>query len=233
VADASYVVTTASAFPGDPRPDGIERLERVGSINLVDAAATAGVRRFVFTSVPPVVPDYEFQQAKRAVESRLAASGMEYTILRPDSFMEVWLSPMLGFDIPNGKVVVYGGGSEAASWISSADVAAFAVWALDADAARNATLDLGGPEALSYDDIVAVYEELTGKPLVRTFVSVAELERQYAAAGAPVERSFAAVLLSAARGGVTDMKELVAVSGIRLTRLREFAEMQVSRPDSG
>jgi uncharacterized protein YbjT (DUF2867 family) len=227
VADARYVVTTASAFPGDPRPDAIELLDRAGTINLAEAAAARGVRRFVFTSVPPVAPDYEFQQAKRAVESRLAASGMEYTILRPDSFMEVWFSPALGFDLANGAVTVYGDGREAASWISSADVAEFAAWALEAGAARNATLDLGGPEALSYHEVVAVFEELTGQPLLQTHVSVAELERRYAEAGGPVERSFAAVLLSAARGGVTDMKELVAASGIRLTTLREFATRQV------
>jgi uncharacterized protein YbjT (DUF2867 family) len=228
VAGASFVITTASAFPGDPRPDAIERLDRAGSINLIDAAAAAGVRRFVFTSVPPVEPDYEFQQAKRAVESRLAASGMEYAILRPDSFMEVWFSPLLGFDLANGRVTVYGTGREAASWISSADVAEFAVWALGADAGRNATLDLGGPQALTYDEIVAVYEELTGKRLLQTHVSVAELERRYAEAGGPVERSFAAVLLSAARGGVIDMKELAAASGIRLTGVREFVATLVA-----
>ncbi len=103
VAGASFVITTASAFPGDPRRDAIERLDRVGSINLVEAAAAAGVRRFVYTSVPPVLPDYEFQQAKRAVEACLAGSGMEYTLLRPDSFMEVWFSPLLGFDLRRRK----------------------------------------------------------------------------------------------------------------------------------
>jgi len=36
---------------------------------------------------------------------------MEYTILRPDSFMEVWFSPMLGFNLAAGTVMVYGEGS--------------------------------------------------------------------------------------------------------------------------
>lgn len=224
----AFVVTTASAFPGDPRPDAIERLDRQGSINLVDAAAACGVRRFVYTSVPVVLPDYEFQQAKRAVERRLVASGMEYTILRPDSFMEVWFSPLLGFRLPEGEITVYGDGTAPASWIASADVAEFAVWARDADAARNAVLDLGGPEARSYEDIIAIYEELSGRPLTRTDVSVDELERRYAEARHPVERSFNAVLLSAARGGVIDMAEPVRVSGIRLTTLREFASAHVS-----
>jgi uncharacterized protein YbjT (DUF2867 family) len=225
---ASFIVTTASAFPGDPRPDAIDRLDRAGSINLIDAAAAAGVRRVVFTSVPVVLPDYPFQQAKRAVEDHLGASGMEYTILRPDSFMEVWFSPMLGFNLAAGTVMVYGEGSAELTWISSADVAEFALWSLEAPAARNATLELGGPEALSYDAVVAIYERLTGRPLVRSHLSIAALERRYEQAQAPVERSFAAVLLSAARGGVTGMDELVASSGIRLTSVREFAAAQLA-----
>jgi uncharacterized protein YbjT (DUF2867 family) len=228
VRGASFVVTTASAFPGDPRADAIERLDRAGSINLVDAASAAGVRRLVFTSVPVVLPDYPFQQAKRAVEGHLAASGLEYTILRPDSFMEVWFSPMLGFDLAARTVTVYGDGAAKLTWISSADVAEFALWSLEAPEARNATLELGGPEALSYDDVVAIYEQLTGSSLVPSHVSVAELERRYEEAQAPVERSFAAVLLSAARGGVTGMERLVASSGIRLTSVREFAVAQLA-----
>jgi hypothetical protein len=99
---------------------------------------------------------------------------------------------------------------------------------LEADAARNAVLDLGGPEALSHDDVVALYEELTAKALAQTHVPVAELERRYAEASGATERSSAAVLLSAAHGGMVDMKEAVAASGIRLTSLREFAASQLA-----
>ncbi len=125
-------------------------------------------------------------------------------------------------------MTVYGEGSAPASWISSADVAEFAVWALEAEAARDAVLDLGGPEAVCYDEIVSLYENLIGKPLARKHVSIAELEQRYAEAASPVERSFAAVLLSAARGGVIEMTELVEVSGIRLMTVREFAGRQVA-----
>jgi uncharacterized protein YbjT (DUF2867 family) len=228
VAGARFVVTTASVFPRDPRPDGLERLDRAGSINLVDAAAAAGVRRFVYVSFRAIEPDFPFQQAKRAVEARLAGSGMEFTILRPGSFMDVWCSPMLGFDVGAGAVTVYGDGAARASWICAADVAEFALWALEAEAARDLTLDLGGPDALSYDEVVALYEELTGRPLARSHVALAELEAQYAAAVGPVERSLAAITLSAARGGVTDMREAVALSGIRLTSLRAFASAQLA-----
>lgn len=228
VEGAAFVITTASSFPRDSRPDAIERLERSGSIALVDAAAAAGVRRFVYTSNRAVMPPYPFREAKAAVEEHLAGSGLEYTILRPGNFMEVWFSPMLGFDLAAGEVVVYGDGTALQTWIASADVAEFAVWAREAAAARNATLELGGPESLSALDVVAVYEELTGRQLLRKHVPLAELEQQYEDAPGPNERSLAGVLLSNARGGITEMGELAATSGIRLTTVREFAAGQLA-----
>ena len=41
--------------------------------------------------------------AKRAVEHALKASGMSYTILQASYFMEVWLTPALGFDAANHR----------------------------------------------------------------------------------------------------------------------------------
>ena len=222
---ASSVVTTASAFPVDPRPDAIERVDRDGSIALVDAAAAAGVERFVYTSFRPIAREFPFQDAKQAVEARLRASGMEYTILQPGSFMEVWFSPRLGFDVAGGSAVVYGDGTRPLTWISERDVVSFAVWALAAGAARNATLDLGGPAALSQLDVVAIFERLAGKSLALTHVPIAELERRYAEAATPVERSLGAILLEVALGTVTDMDRLVAASGIRLTSAEQVASL--------
>ena len=220
----SGVVTTASAFPVDPRPDAIERVDRVGSLNLVEAAATAGVRRFVYTSFREIPVDFAFQRAKRAVEERLGSSGLEYTILRPINFMEVWFSPMLGFDAAGGRVRVYGDGAAPLQWISSGDVVEFAVWALEAEAAACAKLDLGGPEALSQLDVIAIFEELVGKPLAREHLPLAELERQYTEAPGPLEQSLASVMLEVAYGGRIETADLAAAAGIRLATVREVAE---------
>jgi uncharacterized protein YbjT (DUF2867 family) len=228
VAGISAVITTASSFPRDGRSDAIDRMERAGSINLVDAAVAAGVEKLVFTSFREIVPDFPFQQAKRAVEAHLARSGLAYTVLRPASFMDVWFSPMLGFDVAAGEVTVYGDGKEPLSWMCAADVARFALWALDADQARNATLDLGGPEAVSQLEAIALYEELTGRPLDKKRLPLEELARMYADAASPLELSLAGVMLGVARGGVTDMSELAALSGIRLTSVREFAPIQLA-----
>lgn len=224
VAGVEAVATTASGFPADERPDGIDRLERAGSINLVEAAAAAGVGRFLYTSFREIDPDFPFQQAKRSVEERLAASGMAFTVLRPGSFMQVWFSPMLGFDLAGGSVRVYGDGEARTSWISSDDVARVAVWALRTPEAVDATLDFGGPEALSYEEVIAVFEEHTRRPLSRSYVPLAELEQLYAGARDARERSLAGVMLSVAKGGAIVPDARIAASGIELTSVRAFVE---------
>jgi uncharacterized protein YbjT (DUF2867 family) len=233
VRGTAAVVTTASSFPVDPRPDAVEHVDRAGTIALVDAAAAAGVGSFIHISFRPVEHDFPFQRAKRAVEQHLAASGLDYTILRPGSFMQVWFSPMLGFDVAAGTVRVYGHGTAPLSWISSDDVADFVRWALEAEVARNAVVEIGGPQALSQLDVIAIYEEIAGRALERSTIPLEELEAQLAGATTPVARSLAGVMLSVAQGGVTDMRDLVTSTGIRLTSVRELAERSLSGVTAG
>jgi len=79
----------------------------------------------------------------------VVASGIAYTILRPTFFTEIWLSPAVGFDATNATATIYGAGQNPISWISLGDVAEFAVCCRDNPEARNAILELGGPQALS------------------------------------------------------------------------------------
>jgi len=129
-------------------------------LNLVDAAKAANVSRFVLISFPPVDAEFPLQAAKRRVEEHLKSGGLTYAILQPTFFMEVWLSPALGFDAANAKAQIYGSGENKISWISYKDVAKFAVASIDNPEARNAVIELGGPEALSPLEVVRAFEEL-------------------------------------------------------------------------
>ena len=153
------VISTASSMPfayapGENTP---QRTDQDGCLSLIDVAREAGVQQFVYTSFPPMAASFPLQDAKRAVEARLRDSGLMHTILRPTYFTEVWLSPAVGFDHANFKATVYGTGENAISWISFLDVAQFAVASLDSVAARNTTLELGGPEGLSPRNVVKVF----------------------------------------------------------------------------
>lgn len=102
----------------------------------------------MLASFPGSDGSFPLQDARRAVEDRLRRSRMTHVILRPTCFMEIWLSPLLGFDLANGRALVLGTGRNAASWISFLDVATLAAAALHAPDAANQTLRLGRPAAM-------------------------------------------------------------------------------------
>ena len=118
------VISTASSTLSRQAGDSIETVDHRGQLALVEAARRAEVERFVFVSFREN-RDIQFPltAAKRAVERALAASGMAYTVLQASYFMEVWLTPALGFDAAHGKARLYGDGNQPISWISYRDVA--------------------------------------------------------------------------------------------------------------
>ena len=160
------VISTASSMPFAYKPgeNDIQTTDLQGVTNLVDAAKAAHVRHFIYTSFSRNIDlDFPLRNAKRTVERHLQKSGMAYTILRPGYFMEVWLSPAVGFDAANATAAIYGDGSKPLSWIAMRDVAEFAVQSLTAPTARNATIELGGPEALTPLQVVKVFEAMQGR----------------------------------------------------------------------
>ena len=80
------------------------------------------------------------------------------------------------------------------------DVAQFAVRCLDNPAARNATLELGGPEALSPLEAVSIFEKVGGKPFEVQHVPVEALQGQLAAATDPMQASFTGLMIGVADG---------------------------------
>jgi uncharacterized protein YbjT (DUF2867 family) len=170
-----------------------------------------------------------FRDAKRAVERHLFASGLAYTILRPSAFMEVWLGPAAGFDPVGPRATIYGTGTAPISWIAVGDVAELAVRSLDAPAARNATLELGGPEALCLLDAVRIFEEVGGRTFELQFVSEDALLGQQAAATDPMAQSIAGLRLCLARGDRIDMSAALAAIPVRLTTVREYAEAAMGK----
>ena len=220
----SAVVTTASSTFSRQEGDSIETVDRQGHLHLIEAAKRAGVRQFVYVSIPPGVRDEcPLFQAKREVEDALVQSGMDYTILLANYFMEVWLSPALGFDYANGRATVYGSGEQPIAWVSYRDVAGFAVDTLGNGAARNRMLLVGGPENLTPLRVVRIFEEVTGRSFTVEHVPRGALEKQYAEATDPMSRTFAALMLGYAHGCPMDMRETLDSMPRPLTTIRDYA----------
>jgi NADH dehydrogenase len=113
------VVCTATSMPSAAN-DGLRRVDHEGMLALIESAEQQRVKRLVYTSYSTNIrEDSPLETAKRECENRLLNSNMEVIILRPSYFMEMWLSPLLGFDPVNGSVRIYGSGEAKVSYISS------------------------------------------------------------------------------------------------------------------
>ncbi|MDQ2968222.1 MAG: SDR family oxidoreductase [Actinomycetota bacterium] len=208
-AGVDVVFSTATSII---REGEISAVDGEGQLNLVDAARGAGVTRFLYVSFEELGTGAPLEHAKRAVEERLRASGIRYTILRAGLFHETWLTPATGFDAANGTVNVYGSGEAELSWISLSDVATAAVNSLEEPETENAIVPIAG-ERLSYTDVVAAFEDVTGRSMAVQHVPAEALAAQRDASSDEREQSFAGLMLGVAAGsppgdGVTWLRRL-------------------------
>jgi len=221
------IISTASSTLSRQEGDSIESVDCKGQLDLIAAAEEAGVEHFVLISFPNVDVDFPLQRAKRDVEDRLRRSRMTHTILQPTFFMEVWLSPALGFDVANAAAQIYGDGSSKISWISFQDVATFAVAAVRTQPS-NLAIKLGGPEALSPLEVVQLAGAMTGRSIAVQHVGEDALRARHSAATDSLQQSFAGLMLYYAHGDVIDMTDATRIFGTRqLKSVREHLQSAV------
>ena len=221
------VVSTASSTFSRRQGDGILTVDRDGQLNLVKAADEAGVEQFVFISFPETSGvEFPLSEAKRVVEKALSETGMDWCSLQASYFMEIWLSPAVGFDFPNCKARIYGTGEQQISWISYKDVAAFVVAALDNPAVARKAIKIGGPREISPNEVVAIFEKTMGRSFEVEHIPLEALKQQLSASTDPMETSFAGLMYCYALGGypwAVDMDEVLDKMPLRLTSVEEFA----------
>jgi NADH dehydrogenase len=217
------VISTASSTLSRQPGDSIETVDRRGQLTLVEAARKAGIDRFVFVSFREN-PDVQFPlaAAKRDVERALKSSGMAYTILQASYFMEVWLTPALGFDVAKGTVRIYGDGDRPISWISYRDVARAAATAIIEGTGDNMTVELGGPQALSPREVVRMFEAAGAGEIATESVPVQALQQTLEGATDPLEQSFAGLMLQYAGGDSIDPAASRRFCGFQMTSVRDF-----------
>jgi uncharacterized protein YbjT (DUF2867 family) len=223
------VFSTATAIQSRQEGNTLDRVDREGQANLVDAAAAAGVRRFVLISFRGTKEfDFPLQACKRETAERLKASGIPWTVIAASPFMEIWLGPHLGFDAANGRARVFGGGDAKISWVSYRDVAALAVAAAEGPETANRVIEVGGPEALSHNEVIRIFEEKSGRKFDVESVPEEALRGMKAAAKTPVEETFAGLMLFVAGGDAIDMRQMLQRYPRRMTTVREYADRVLS-----
>src|SRR5436305_5097952 len=218
------VITTANsaARGGEDNPQTVD-LE--GNRHLIDAALAAGVKQFIFVSVLTADPNspVPFIQAKGKTENTLRESGIPYTILAPNGYMEVMVAGVVGMPGMRGQpVTIVGGGRRKHSFISASDVAAFILAAIGNPAAINQKLLLGGPEPLSFRDAVAIYERVLGHQIQVSSVAPGE-----PVPGLPETMAQVVAGLDTYDSPL-EMTETTRTFGIRLTPLEEVVRRTVT-----
>jgi uncharacterized protein YbjT (DUF2867 family) len=179
---ATHVITTANAFMGTDA-QSVDAVDELGNRNLINAARTARVRQFVFTSarVPDAYHAIDFFAAKVHTEAYLRQSGLPWTILRPTAFMETWAMIVGDPLVRTGRTKIFGSGRNPINFVAVDDVAAVAVMTLDRPDALNSVIDIGGPEDLTLLEVAEIFEKVTGRrgrrirlpvPLLRVLASV-------------------------------------------------------------
>jgi uncharacterized protein YbjT (DUF2867 family) len=221
---ADTIITTAnSAARGGE--DTVQTVDLQGNRHLIDAAKAAGVKQFIFVSTLAADPNsaVPFLQAKGKTEDSLRASGLPYTIIAPNAYMEIWVAMVVGMPAMMGQpVTIVGGGRRKHSYISAGDVAAFMLAAIDNPAAINQKLLLGGPQPLSFRDAVAIYERVLGHQIPVRSVAPGE-----PVPGLPeMMAQFLAGLDT--YDSPIDMTQTARIFGIPLTSLEEVARRAVT-----
>jgi len=188
------VVVHAIQFPNHPVEDPARgrtyaQTDGRGTEVAAQTARRVGVRRFVYLSGAGAGqgrPEPWFQAKDRA-EAAIRDSGMEYSLLRPSWVYgprDRSMSRFVAFCRYLPVVPVIGDGRNRAHPIYVEDVARCVAECVRRPDAQGVTLELGGPEALSMDQILHTLQRVLGKrrPLLHQPVWLSKL----AAAGLQV-----------------------------------------------
>lgn len=133
-------------------------LERRGAEALAAAAARAGAKRISLISGASVCEDnawFPMIRAKLGAEQAVRACGVPYTILRCTMFMEIL--PKL---VRGNKALVMGTQVNPLHFIAAGDYARMVGTALVSPAAQDRIFFVHGPEALTMDQAMVIYQRL-------------------------------------------------------------------------
>jgi len=133
--------------------------------NFIAAAKRAGTKHVVKFSALGADPNSPMLLGRLHGEGEklLEASGIDFTHLRPNGFMQ----NMLGFSylIANQGVFYQPAGNASVSHVDVRDIVAVAVKVLTEDTHSGKIYTITGPEALTFDEIAAKISSAIGKPV--------------------------------------------------------------------
>lgn len=145
-----------SAMTGfGPRGHGPRAVDFEGNLNLIRVTDAEEGRRFVLVSIHGATADHptELVRMKHAAEESLRRSRLDWVIVRPTVFMQLWVGIVWRHIANVGKARVFGQGDNPINFACEGDVAQFVVLALFDPGLSRTVIDVGGPENVTFKRI--------------------------------------------------------------------------------
>lgn len=209
------------ALPMDP--------EAPSKLNpFIDRAKEAGVRHIVMNSALGV--DQNEEAPLRIIERHLMESGVDYTVLRPNFFMENFSNGFAQLPIKEQGGIFLAAGDGKTSFISTRDIARVAAAAFQ-DRMFGRELNLTGPEALDHYQVAEIISKVAGKPIQYHALSEDQMLEGGRAAGMPEGAvQYMGVLYGVVRAGWAEgiTQDVEEVTGDQPMSFQAFAKQNAA-----
>ena len=157
-----------------------EQTETREGINMVRAAATAGVGHLVYSSVAGAdratgIPHFD---SKFGVEQEVRRSGVPFTIVAPVFFMENFLAEWMAAGIAQGSIAIAVPATRRLQQIAVADIAQFDALVIERrESFLGKRIDIASDE-LTMTTVAATISEVLGRRIEYTAVPVDAVRQQ-------------------------------------------------------
>jgi uncharacterized protein YbjT (DUF2867 family) len=188
IIDYNFPETLRTAFQGCDKlfllgPNALNQTQL--ELNAVEAAKAVGVQHIVKQSVMGAEDEsYSLALLHRPVEQAIESSGMTWTFLRPNGFMQNVITFMS--ETIKAESAFYSASGEAKiAHVDVRDIAAVAVKALTEPTHVGKAYTLTGPETLTYDDLAQELSVALGRSISHISLSHEDLKYGMLAEGMP------------------------------------------------
>jgi NAD(P)H dehydrogenase (quinone) len=149
---------------------------------MIDAAASAGVERVVYTSFISAAPDatFTFGRDHWHTEEHLRGSGLEWTMLRDNFYLD-----FVPFFAGSDGVIRGPAGAGRSAFVARDDIADAAAEVLAGDGHAGIAYGMTGPESFTLDWAAARLSEITGREVRYVDETIEEAYASRASSGAP------------------------------------------------
>ncbi|HEX7247213.1 MAG TPA: SDR family oxidoreductase [Actinomycetota bacterium] len=155
--------------PDQPDDDALWDANHRSVLRALEAARTAGVRRFLLVSVPGASPEASapYLRAKGLAEEAVTTSGLQHAVIRSAPVVGVgsaWFAAVVAGALESPPVV-WGMPDLAVAPVAIGDLAAALAVADDLDADLHGTWALEGPDVVTARELIGILSGPVGEPV--------------------------------------------------------------------